>query len=428
MRIIGPNCLGLMSPLTGLNATFAARHGARRAMSAFISQSGALCTAVLDWSFREQVGFSRVRFDRLDGRRRLGRPDRLPRQRPAHPQHSDLHGIDRRRPIVPLARPARWRCTSRSSSSSPAAPPPPRKAAASHTGSLTGSDEVLEAAFRRSGVLRVNNISDLFYMAEVLAKQPRPAGPAADDSHQRRRSGGAGDRRADHRGRRSDGAFERNHGGLEPGSSRRLEPQQPRGHPRRRGARALRQGARDRRQRPERRRHAGHPDAAGDDRPDQNGRAAESLREDRGQASARELDGRHRGRRRRRRSSTTPASRRSPIPTPPRARSTTCGATATTCGACTRRRWRPRRKRPRRTATKADEHHSDRRASPAARFSPSSNRSSCWPTYGIPTVETHIATSVEAGGRAGREDRLSRSCSSSTPRRSRTRPMSAACS
>ena len=51
------------------------------------------------------------------------------------------------------------------------------KAAASHTGALTGSDEVLDAAFRRSGVLRVNNIADIFYMAEVLAKQPRPQGP-----------------------------------------------------------------------------------------------------------------------------------------------------------------------------------------------------------------------------------------------------------
>jgi acetyltransferase len=50
-------------------------------------------------------------------------------------------------------------------------------AAASHTGALTGSDEVLEAAFRRCGVLRVNTIGDLFYMAEVLAKQPRPRGP-----------------------------------------------------------------------------------------------------------------------------------------------------------------------------------------------------------------------------------------------------------
>src|SRR5947209_12674702 len=51
------------------------------------------------------------------------------------------------------------------------------KAAASHTGALTGSDEVLDAAFRRAGVLRVNNIADLFYTAEVLARQPRPKGP-----------------------------------------------------------------------------------------------------------------------------------------------------------------------------------------------------------------------------------------------------------
>ena len=50
------------------------------------------------------------------------------------------------------------------------------KAAASHTGSLTGSDEVLDAAFRRSGVLRVNSIADIFFMSDVLAKQPRPRG------------------------------------------------------------------------------------------------------------------------------------------------------------------------------------------------------------------------------------------------------------
>src|SRR5207253_4206563 len=51
------------------------------------------------------------------------------------------------------------------------------RVAASHTGALTGSDEVLDAAFRRSGVLRVHSIADLFYMAEVLSKQPRPKGP-----------------------------------------------------------------------------------------------------------------------------------------------------------------------------------------------------------------------------------------------------------
>src|SRR5712691_11671505 len=51
------------------------------------------------------------------------------------------------------------------------------KAAASHTGSMAGSDEVLDAAFRRCGVLRVDRISDLFFMAEALDKQPRPRGP-----------------------------------------------------------------------------------------------------------------------------------------------------------------------------------------------------------------------------------------------------------
>ena len=57
MRIIGPNCLGVMSPLTGLNATFA-KGIANPGNVGFISQSGALCTAVLDWSFQENVGFS----------------------------------------------------------------------------------------------------------------------------------------------------------------------------------------------------------------------------------------------------------------------------------------------------------------------------------------------------------------------------------
>src|SRR5271169_6146490 len=57
MRLIGPNCLGVMNPLMGLNATFATTI-ARPGNVAFISQSGALCTAVLDWSLKENVGFS----------------------------------------------------------------------------------------------------------------------------------------------------------------------------------------------------------------------------------------------------------------------------------------------------------------------------------------------------------------------------------
>ncbi len=175
MRIIGPNCLGLMSPLTGLNATFA-RAMALPGNVGFISQSGALCTAVLDWSLREQVGFSA--FVSIGSMSDVGWGDLIdylgqdPRTRSillymetigdARSFLSAAREVALSKPII-VIKPGRTEAAAR--------------AAASHTGSLTGSDEVLEAAFRRSGVLRVNNIADLFYMAEVLAKQPRPAGP-----------------------------------------------------------------------------------------------------------------------------------------------------------------------------------------------------------------------------------------------------------
>ena len=57
MRLIGPNCLGVMNPLRGLNATFAGRMALPGSVG-FLSQSGALCTAILDWSLRERLGFS----------------------------------------------------------------------------------------------------------------------------------------------------------------------------------------------------------------------------------------------------------------------------------------------------------------------------------------------------------------------------------
>lgn len=175
MRIIGPNCLGLMSPLTGLNATFA-RSMALPGSVGFISQSGALCTAVLDWSLREQVGFSA--FVSIGSMADVSWGDLIdylgndPHTRSiliymetigdARSFLSAAREVALSKPIL-VIKPGRTEAAAR--------------AAASHTGSLTGSDEVLEAAFRRSGVLRVNNIADLFYMAEVLAKQPRPAGP-----------------------------------------------------------------------------------------------------------------------------------------------------------------------------------------------------------------------------------------------------------
>ena len=175
IRVIGPNCLGVMSPLSGMNATFATTI-ARPGSVGFISQSGALCTAVLDWSLKEMVGFSA--FVSIGSMADVGWGDLIyhlgndPKTRSiviymetigdARAFISAAREVALNKPII-VIKPGR---------SAAAA-----KAAASHTGSLTGSDEVLEAAFRRCGVLRVNNIADLFYMAEVLSKQPSPRGP-----------------------------------------------------------------------------------------------------------------------------------------------------------------------------------------------------------------------------------------------------------
>ncbi|PID87115.1 MAG: acetyl CoA synthetase subunit alpha, partial [Chloroflexi bacterium] len=175
MRIIGPNCLGVMSPVTGLNATFASSM-ANPGSVGFISQSGALCTAVLDWSFRENVGFSS--FVSIGSMLDVGWGDLIyylgddPRTKSiviymetigdARAFLSAAREVALTKPII-VIKPGR---------TAEAA-----QAAASHTGSLTGSDEVLAAAFRRCGVLRVNSIDDLFNMAEVLGKQPRAQGP-----------------------------------------------------------------------------------------------------------------------------------------------------------------------------------------------------------------------------------------------------------
>ncbi len=175
MRIVGPNCLGVMSPITGLNATFAAGM-ARPGNVGFISQSGALCTAVLDWSFRENVGFSH--FVSIGSMLDVGWGDLIyylgddPRTESiviymetigdARAFISAAREVALTKPII-VIKPGRTEAAA--------------KAAASHTGSLTGSDDVLEAAFQRSGVLRVDTIAELFAMAETLAKQPTPAGP-----------------------------------------------------------------------------------------------------------------------------------------------------------------------------------------------------------------------------------------------------------
>jgi len=174
MRLVGPNCLGVMMPHLGLNATFATTI-AQPGNVAFLSQSGALCTAVLDWSLKEHVGFST--FTSLGSMLDVGWGDLInylgddPHTKSivlymetigdARSFLSAAREVALTKPII-VIKPGRTEGAA--------------KAAASHTGSLTGSDDVLDAAFKRCGVLRVNNISDLFYMSEVLGRQPRPKG------------------------------------------------------------------------------------------------------------------------------------------------------------------------------------------------------------------------------------------------------------
>jgi acetyltransferase len=174
MRIIGPNCLGVMNPVQGLNATFASTV-AKPGKVAFVSQSGALCTAVLDWSLRENVGFSSfisigsmldVNWGDLIGY--FGNDPNTEAIVIYMESIGDASSFLSAAREVSLTKPIIVIKAGRTDAAA--------KAAASHTGSLTGSDDVLDAAFRRVGVLRVNSIADIFYMTDVLSKQPRPKG------------------------------------------------------------------------------------------------------------------------------------------------------------------------------------------------------------------------------------------------------------
>lgn len=175
LRIVGPNCLGIMRPDYGFNATFA-NSMARRGHLGFISQSGALCTAILDWSHRETVGFSA--FVSVGSMLDVGWGDLIQYLGDDPQTHSIIvymesvgdaraflsaaREVALSKPII-VIKPGRTEAAA--------------KAAASHTGALTGQDDVLDAAFRRCGVVRVNTIAELFNLSEALDKQPRPAGP-----------------------------------------------------------------------------------------------------------------------------------------------------------------------------------------------------------------------------------------------------------
>lgn len=175
MRIIGPNCLGVMSPTTGINATFA-KGMALPGSVGFISQSGALMTSVLDWSLQDKVGFSHfvsigsmLDVDWGDLIYYLGEDQRTKSIVIYMETIGDARRFLSAAREVALTKPIIVIKAGRTEAAA--------KAAASHTGSLAGSDDVLDAAFNRVGVLRVNNIAEIFYMSEVLSKQPRPDGP-----------------------------------------------------------------------------------------------------------------------------------------------------------------------------------------------------------------------------------------------------------
>jgi acetyltransferase len=175
LRLLGPNCLGLMNPRIGLNATFAASL-AEPGHVGFLSQSGAICTAVLDWSRRQRVGFSA--FVSIGSMLDVGWGDLITHLGDDPDTHSIviyMEAIGDARAFLSAAREVALTkpiVVIKGGRTDQAA-----RAAASHTGALAGTDAVLEAAFRRCGVLRVDRLSDLFDLAELLAKQPRrPAG------------------------------------------------------------------------------------------------------------------------------------------------------------------------------------------------------------------------------------------------------------
>jgi len=175
LRIIGPNCLGIIHPDLYLNATFTGKMPKSGNM-AFISQSGALGSAILDWAIHENIGFSH--FVSLGSMIDVAFGDLIdyfgtdPKTRSilmyiegiadARKFMSAARHFARTKPII-VVKAGKFAESA--------------KAAASHTGSLTGEDLVYDAAFKRAGMVRVDEVNDLFNSAEVLGTQPLPKGP-----------------------------------------------------------------------------------------------------------------------------------------------------------------------------------------------------------------------------------------------------------
>ena len=250
IRVVGPNCLGVMNPIERMNATFAAGI-ANPGRVGFVSQSGALLTAILDWATREDVGFSAI--VSLGSMLDVGWGDVIDYL--GDDPNTDsiviyMETIGDARAFLSAAREVAL--TKPIIVIKPGRTAQAAKAAASHTGSLTGSDDVLDAAFRRAGVLRVDSISELFEVSEILAKQPRPRGRQLSIVTN---AGGPGVIATDALiggGGELTRAQPRDDGRAQRGPAAGLEPQQPDRHHRRRPARAVREGARGGGRRPRR--------------------------------------------------------------------------------------------------------------------------------------------------------------------------------
>ena len=174
LRIIGPNCLGIIRPDNGLNATFLDKHP-KSGKIAFISQSGALGSAILDWAVHENIGFNN--FVSIGSMIDVNFGDLIDYFGTDPKTKSILmyiEGIADARKFMSAARhfaKTKPIIVVKSGKFTESA-----KAAASHTGSISGEDNVYDAAFKRAGIVRVDEIEDLFNAAEVLGTQPLPQG------------------------------------------------------------------------------------------------------------------------------------------------------------------------------------------------------------------------------------------------------------
>lgn len=174
MRVVGPNCVGIMDTNTPLNASFAAGFP-KQGEIAFISQSGAMLVAILDWSLTSGLGFSK--FISLGNKSDLNESDFIasaaadPATRVILCYIEDVSEGTRFLDVAGRAVKEKPIVVLKSGTSQAGA-----QAASSHTGALAGSDLAYEVAFERAGVIRVRSMSELFDLAFAFADQPVPKG------------------------------------------------------------------------------------------------------------------------------------------------------------------------------------------------------------------------------------------------------------